>query len=239
MRSWSDDELTVAVISNITMAGTLRELGLSTSPGNYKFVGARIKSLGLDTTHFRGRSHGSSISPRAKSLEEYLTLGSAIGSSYLKTKVLRAGLLRNQCFECKLEPSWNGKDLTLQLDHINGDSSDNRIDNLRILCPNCHTQTKTFTGKNLPSRYRSVTSRCVHCDTPVTKGGNRCMKCAGLYLETKTNWPPPEQLLEEVTRTSYVAVAAKLGVSDTAVKKYLRRKLGFAPKKHNYPVRQP
>lgn len=66
----------------------------------------------------------------------------------LKKRLIRAGLLIYVCSECNMVPVWNNKKLTLQIDHINGVSNDNRLENLRILCPNCHTQTKTYGGKN-------------------------------------------------------------------------------------------
>lgn len=66
----------------------------------------------------------------------------------LKIRLIRAGLLEDICYVCKQVPVWNGEPLTLQLDHINGKSLDNRIENLRMICPNCHSQTKTFSGKS-------------------------------------------------------------------------------------------
>jgi hypothetical protein len=66
------------------------------------------------------------------------------------------------CGECGIGPVWNGKPLTLHLDHINGDSDNNRWHNCRLLCPNCHTQTDTFGAKGIGSRYKKVTKRNVY-----------------------------------------------------------------------------
>ncbi len=73
------------------------------------------------------------------------------GSSALKSRLYRAGLLKEdaQCAECGVSSIWNGKRLVLQLDHINGSNRDNRIENLRLLCPNCHSQTDTYAGRNV------------------------------------------------------------------------------------------
>ena len=65
----------------------------------------------------------------------------------LKKRILRAGLLKNECYICGLK-EWLNKPIVLQLDHINGNNKDNRIENLRLLCPNCHSQTSTWCGKN-------------------------------------------------------------------------------------------
>jgi hypothetical protein len=71
----------------------------------------------------------------------------------LKRRLLRERLLINRCVECGLEPIWQGKPLVLVLDHVNGDSSDYRLDNLRLLCPNCNSQQDTFAGRNNRRRH--------------------------------------------------------------------------------------
>jgi len=66
----------------------------------------------------------------------------------LKSRMLKEGLLENICDECGVGPTWNGKPIVIELDHINGINDDHRKENLRMLCPNCHSQTKTFKGRN-------------------------------------------------------------------------------------------
>lgn len=68
-------------------------------------------------------------------------------TNHLKQRLISEGIKQNKCEECGIE-EWNGKSLTCQLDHVNGISTDHRLENLRILCPNCHSQTDTFCGKN-------------------------------------------------------------------------------------------
>lgn len=75
--------------------------------------------------------------------------------SAVRRRLLDEGILRDECYECGIS-RWLGTKLTLQLDHINGINDDNRIDNLRMLCPNCHSQTETFSGKN--NRAKKVSS---------------------------------------------------------------------------------
>jgi hypothetical protein len=233
-RSWNDEALTTAVATNITVAGVLRDLGLSSSPGNYKPVQQRIRQLDLDTKHIKGRAHGTSPGFSKRDTSEILVHDSTyLSTPNLKKRLLKENLLKNECYVCHMGPTWQGQPLTLQLDHINGDPYDNRLENLRIICPNCHAQTKTFTGKNRASRYRRVINHCIDCDSPIDKGSTgRCRKCAGRFKESNNKWPPAKQLAVEVLETSYVAVGKRLGVSDSAVKKYLRRRLGHAPRKH-------
>lgn len=68
--------------------------------------------------------------------------------THVKTRLLRAGLLENRCSECGLA-EWRGMPLKAHIDHINGIKNDNRLENLRMLCPNCHSQTNTYGGRNL------------------------------------------------------------------------------------------
>jgi 5-methylcytosine-specific restriction endonuclease McrA len=80
-------------------------------------------------------------------IEELCVADTYRGRYYLKRRLVRAGLLEDRCAECGLS-DWRGRPLALELHHVNGDGSDNRLENLAILCPNCHTQTDTWGGRN-------------------------------------------------------------------------------------------
>ena len=124
------------------------QLGLQPSGGNYSCVKRYVAELKLDTSHWTGQSwnKGKLFGPR-RPIEEYLVENSNIQSHKLKNKLLRAGLKQPKC-ECCGITEWNGKSAPLELDHINGVNTDNQIENLRILCPNCHAQTDTYRGRN-------------------------------------------------------------------------------------------
>ena len=102
----------------------------------------RITEENIDTSHFVRYKSPAGKKPLSHYLVENYHLHSGV-----KQRILKEGLLKNECYECGQVPEWNGLKLTLQLDHINGNHYDNRIENLRILCPNCHSQTKNFSGK--------------------------------------------------------------------------------------------
>lgn len=184
--------------------------------------------------HWTGRAHGTSRPVGSRNLEEYLTLdGPYIKTFKLKQKLLAAGLLVNKCSICGQGPEWSGRPLVLQLDHKNGNNRDNRIENLRIICPNCHTQTDTFTGRNLSAKYRKRVHLCV-CGKQIHRQSVACVKCNGAAIEAK-DWPKAEDLADEVERTTYKEVAARLGKSANGLKKYLRRHLGAVPIKKRGP----
>lgn len=223
-RTWTDDDLTQAVKGNKTIAGVLRALGLSTSPGHYRTLHTHIRRLKLDTRHFKGKGHGTSNPGRP--LEEILVENSTyMKSSHLRSRVLKAGLFKEQCSICGQGPEWQGRPIVLELDHINGDPTDNRLDNLRILCPNCHSQTTTFRGRNTPGRY---SKRCIDCGAKVYRKAKRCKACNKEHLREvssrpKRTWPPVEELLEELRYNTYRSIADRLGVSDTGLRKYIAR----------------
>jgi Zn finger protein HypA/HybF involved in hydrogenase expression len=104
----------------------------------------RIEQLNINISHFKFK--------HPKTLREILIKDSPIAaksSTHIKKRLIKENILKNKCVECGQTNIHNGKILILQLDHINGLNNDYRIENLRILCPNCHSQTKTFAGKNI------------------------------------------------------------------------------------------
>ena len=130
-------ELRKAVKENTSSERTAKALGVSRQT-----VTRRVTIYGIDTSHWRrGRN-------RPTPFEEIFCVDGKLTHPSVKQAFLRLKLVPYICAECEIEPLWNGKELVLQMDHINGNSKDHRIENLRWLCPNCHTQTPTYTNKN-------------------------------------------------------------------------------------------
>lgn len=150
MRKYTKEVLESCVEKNLSVAGVLRELGLKQSGGSHYHISNRIKEYGIDTSHFTGQgwSKGKKHNWNKKiPLDEILVENSTYARHNLKRRLLENETLKNICSICGIK-EWNEIPLLMELDHINGISDDNRIENLRMLCPNCHSQTTTFSGKN-------------------------------------------------------------------------------------------
>lgn len=142
-KNWTNEDLINAIKTSLTKSDVLRKLGLKIKAGNYDTINKYIKTLGIDTTHMTGKSHGKTKKEK-KPLEEVMIKNSTYSRACLKKRLIKEGILKNKCSECGLENNWNGKPITMVLDHINGKNDDNRLENLRLLCPNCNSQTDTF-----------------------------------------------------------------------------------------------
>lgn len=153
-RKYTDENLAQAVPNCISVAQVLKAIGLKPVGGNYKTVRLRMKTLGLDTSHFLGqawlRGKPRTVGP-IRPIESIMVEGSRYRSSMLKKRLIREGLKSNECEGCGLS-SWRGRQIPLELDHINGRNDDNRLINLRILCPNCHAPTATYRARNIRRR---------------------------------------------------------------------------------------
>ena len=148
--SVSDEEFLDIVDNSISYSEILRELGLSTNGGSsLKPLKSRIEELGLDVSHFKriNGSHSGKSSVRHKTEDILIANSPYQNRTALKARLLKEGLLNNACYNCHLS-SWLGEEISLHLDHINGINNDNSLNNLRLLCPNCHSQTDTYAGRN-------------------------------------------------------------------------------------------
>jgi Zn finger protein HypA/HybF involved in hydrogenase expression len=215
----TDAEISAAVSLATSVSKTAKLLGLSHVGSSYDLVRKAVVRLQLDTSHW------GKLAPTRVNLNSAFVVNGPHTRSVLKRVIIREKLLPYLCAECGLGEMWNGKPLTLRLDHINGESHDDRLHNLRFVCPNCDSQSPTFCGRN--KRAPAKLSTCLDC--PAQTSGLRCKPCslhitnANLKRATKIQWPPHDELQAEVDSSSYVAVAKRLGVSDTAVKKHLVR----------------
>jgi hypothetical protein len=157
-RSWTDEQLIEAVKNSYSYREVIKTIGLVPAGGNYAQVTRRIEELGLDTSHFKGKGWnvGWKFDPRKPKipLSKLLVNGRETQSHKLRIRLIEEGLKLPECELCGwCKVSDDGR-LPLELDHINGDRLDNRIQNLRIICPNCHSLQPTHRGKNKKVRLK-------------------------------------------------------------------------------------
>ena len=150
---YTKEELTKIVSDSRSIAQVLKSLGLRVAGGNYQTIRVKLKEFDIDTSHFSGKgwSAGKVIGEK-RPLKDYLDNKYRIKSYKLKSRLVKEGLKTYACELCGID-KWMGSRLTLELDHIDGDHFNNNLNNLRILCPNCHSQTPNYRGKNI-SRNR-------------------------------------------------------------------------------------
>lgn len=149
-RKYTEQQFIDAVKSSHSIAEVLQKLKLAEAGGSYKTFYKTVKDNQIDTSHFLGQGHlkGKTHSwTPARTLQQILVADSEhSNTNNLKKRLVKEGLLDYKCYNCGLI-EWDDKPLSLHLDHINGNNIDNRIENLRILCPNCHSQTDTYCKK--------------------------------------------------------------------------------------------
>lgn len=151
----SDDKFINLIKKSKTTTQVLAHFNLKNKGGNNRTVKQRINELKIDTSHFMTRNESSNESRKMtlkRLKKEWLTINSNRNRHHLKNHLLKFNLLEWKCRDCGNIGEWNGKKIVLQLEHINGISNDNRIENICFLCPNCHSQTNTFAGKK-PNKF--------------------------------------------------------------------------------------
>lgn len=153
-RTWTESQLRQAVKKSRSIRQALNFLGLKEAGGNYAQIKKYIKEYGLDIKHFKGRGWSKGLKGIGKPilpLEKILVQNSNFQSYKLKRRLFTAGLKQSHCEECGWAEKTRDGRLPLELDHINGDSRDNRLVNLRVLCPNCHSLQSHYRGRNRKS----------------------------------------------------------------------------------------
>lgn len=244
-RTWTEEQLIEAVKSSYSTAQALRKMGLTIYGASYEQFKKYIKEYNLDISHFKGQGWSKNRKVTCKpsqSLEELLVENSPTNDTYrLKNRLMEAGLLKEICAGCGIGPVWNNKPLKLQMDHKNGVRSDNRLENLRLLCANCHSQTDTFCAKNKTRKQKSVAERvkvanppifrnCLYCTSEFKVTDRKDKKfcssnCSNQYnkvnLSKVPNRPKNQELLELIAKNGMTRTGKMFGVSHTTVRRWV------------------
>lgn len=212
--------------------------------GNYKTMSKRLKVWEINTDHWgtakqrqghlKGKTHTwASKTPLNKILiQNYFGGGT---THRLKQRLIKEGIFVHKCYNCNLT-EWMTKIIPLELEHINGDKFDNRIENLTLLCPNCHALTPTYRGKNKPTEFvedtlnpglkikiKRISNKkqyhCKDCNVILTGRGVRCVTCYHL-MSRKVNRPSKEELMQLINRIPMTTIGKRYGVSDNSIRKW-------------------
>lgn len=163
-KSWKNIRLSISNQTIIDLCtkffsrqSVLLNLELNFSSSNIRWIDKKINELEINISHWTGQGHlkgkthnWSSIIPLSEVLCENSTYSNM---KNLKKRLVKSELLEYKCNRCSIS-TWNNEQLALHLDHFNGIRTDNRLENLRLLCPNCHSQTDTYCGRNIGKHKR-------------------------------------------------------------------------------------
>lgn len=214
------DEFRALLNRSSTYTQVLAFLGFANKGNNFLTLKKRIQAEGISTAHFD--PYGARRRSNRLPLKELLVQGSPYNRTHLKRRLLAEGLLKNSCAICGLSSEWRGQPLSLILDHINGIPNDHRLNNLRLVCPNCASQLPTHAGKRHKGRvYRPAHQAvCSECGTRINRGSSVCRPCRS-RLSRKVLRPSMLELRQDVSHLGFEGTGRKYGVSGTAVKKWL------------------
>lgn len=146
---FSDIEFEEVVKKSLSLADVARKLGYQTKSGaTWETIKARIAALYISTTHFTSQKG------QERNNENVFIENSTADQKTLRKYFVNGGFKKYECSICGQLPMWNGMELTLILDHINGNNHDNRLDNLRWVCPNCNQQLDTTGSRNIVKKKK-------------------------------------------------------------------------------------
>ena len=212
---YSKEELEQIVQSSFSLKEVIKKLGYSTTSGsNNKTVKERIKKYNIDISHF------TSTQPIKRTESNVFVENSTASQKVLREWYKKGEYTIYECSICKLKPIWQGKELTLILDHINGQNNDNRLENLRWVCPNCNQQLDTTGGKNIKILAKKY--YCIDCGKEITKASKRCFECDLKYKTIPIEEMPITRVeLKNLIRTTpFTTIAMEYNVSDNAIQKW-------------------
>jgi hypothetical protein len=223
---YSEEQARQAIATAHSYSEAMRGLGVRPAGGNHATLKKYADIWGISTDHF----NRDAVRPpwrEAIPLVEVLVEGSTYQRRSVKRRLFAEGIKQRQCELCGQSELWRGRRMALVLDHANGVWNDNRLENLRILCPNCNATLDTHCGRK--NRRTVVDRPCAYCGEPFRPKYNKqrfCSRPCGVHHNAPAlrlvERPPYEQLLAELAASSYLAVGRKYGVSDNATRKWVR-----------------
>ncbi|HEX6457925.1 MAG TPA: HNH endonuclease signature motif containing protein [Thermoleophilaceae bacterium] len=233
MARYDEPTLRRVIAESFSFSDALRRLGLRAAGGNHATIKKYVELWGISTSHFNYDRAPTHLLRARTPLGEILVERSTYHRGHLKRRLYEEGIKLPRCEMCGQGEVWKGRPMALILDHINGIPNDNRLENLRIVCPNCAATLDTHCGRK--NRLQRARRGCLRCGTEFVPANRRQRYCSrfcgqrwdrsgrGRPETRKVERPPYEQLMAEIAATSYLAVGRKYGVSDNAIRKWVRQ----------------
>ena len=211
------EKLEKLVKESNSFSDILRKQGKSISGTAIKFLKKKLNDYDISHLLVNKPTNFKSKIP----LVEILVKNTYYKGSDLKRRLINEVLKDDKCEICGCPNQWNNKSLTLQLDHINGDHSDNRLENLRILCPNCHSQTPTFSNKRAKKH-----NYCIDCGCEISLKSTRCHSCSSKHKNSfrvnPENRPTKEELFELIKNKPFISIGKMYRVTDNTIRKWCK-----------------
>lgn len=213
---YSKEELEKIVKNSNSFREVSNKLGYSSHSGaSSKIIKNRLDKYNIDWSHFSRKE-------TKKRTVENVFIKEKCDQSTLRRFYLEGNYTEYECSICGQEPFWNNKELTLTMDHISGDNTDNRLENLRWVCPNCDRQLDTFGARNKKKleKKENVKTFCIDCGKEISKNGVRCIQCLGIFQ--RQSKITREELKDKIRNQTFTSIGREFNVSDTAIRKWCK-----------------
>ena len=228
---FSKKELKKLVKESNSFHELISKLGYGTRSGsNHITVKKRLEQYNIDYSHFNN------LNREMRTVESVFVENSTVTQKTLRDWYIKGNYSPYECSICKMQPMWQDKPLTLILDHKNGINTDNRLENLRWVCPNCNQQLPTtgFYGMKKYNLFgnklakdeptKKPRKKCVDCGTIISRHAIRCNNCNNKFKKENNELPITRELLKSKIRTqSFTSIGKEFDVSDNAVKKWCKK----------------